>query len=194
MLGYDADNFYPRVKDSNSPPYLLYLGRPDPYKNLSGLISAFANIADKDVHLAIAGSSDSRFTPLLKQQTEELGIAERVKWLNYLSYTELPLVISNALALVFPTFWEGFGLPVLEAMACGTPVITSNLASLPEITGDAALLIDPYNKVEITSAMDNVVRDPNLRSQLSKLGLQQAKKFSWTKTGLETKEVLTRFL
>jgi glycosyltransferase involved in cell wall biosynthesis len=195
LLGYDRLNFYPRSQIKNSSaPYFLYVGRPDPYKNLSGLIAAFAQIPNQDYHLAIAGSSDPRFTPQLQQQAQELGIAHRVKWLNYLSYQELPEVISNAVALVFPTFWEGFGLPVLEAMACGTPVITSNLASLPEITGDAAILINPYNTAEIISAMVDLTTDLNRRSQLSKLSLQQAQKFSWAKTGAETQEVLQQYL
>ena len=195
LLGYDTVNFYPREKHHNSAtPYFLYLGRPDPYKNLSGLIQAFAAIPNKDYHLAIAGSSDPRFTPQLQRQAEELGVAHRIKWLDYLSYRELPIVISNAVALVFPTLWEGFGLPVLEAMACGIPVITSELASLPEITGDAAILVDPLNTTEITFAMLTVAEDRELRSQLSKLSLQQAQKFSWAKTGLETKEVLLKYL
>ena len=195
LLGYDRSNFYPReANNSSKAPYFLYLGRSDPYKNLLGLISAFAAIPNQNYHLTIAGSIDSRFTPQLQQQAQELGVAHRIKWLDYLSYQELPLIISNAVALVLPTFWEGFGLPVLEAMACGTPVITSNLASLPEITGDAAILIDPYNTAEITYSMLVVAEDQAMRSQLRKLSLQQAQKFSWTKTGTATKEVLQRYL
>ena len=194
LLGYDRTNFYPREKTHTQAPYFLYLGRPDPYKNLARLIAAFAALPTQDYHLAIAGATDSRFTPQLQQQAQELGIGDRVRWLNYLSYEELPVVISNAVALVFPTLWEGFGLPVLEAMACGTPVITSDLASLPEITGDAAVLIDPYNTAEITFAMLAVAEDNALRSQLKQLGLEQARQFCWEKTGRETTEVLEKFL
>ncbi|PSB12672.1 mannosyltransferase [Pleurocapsa sp. CCALA 161] len=195
LLGYDRLNFYPREQTNNpEAPYLLYLGRPDPYKNLAGLITAFAQMPNQDYHLAIAGSSDPRFTPQLQQQAQELGIAHRVKWLNYLSYQELPIVISNAVALVFPTFWEGFGLPVLEAMACGTPVITSNLASLPEITDNAAILINPRNTAEIAGAMMDLITDQQMRSQLSKLSLKQAQKFSWAKTGAATQALLQRYL
>ena len=195
LLGCDTNNFYPRNTSAYfDRPYFLYLGRQDPYKNLAGLINAFAAISNKDYYLAIAGSTDPRFTPQLQQQALELGIGDRVFWLDYLDYQELPLIISGAVALVFPTFWEGFGLPVLEAMACGTPVITSNLASLPEITGDAAILIDPYNKAAITSAMWDLAGDRKMRSQLSQLGIQQARKFSWSKTGEATKEVLKQYL
>ena len=195
LLGYDSDNFYPREpKIDSDPPYFLYLGRQDPYKNLSGLIKAFAAMPNQNYHLAIAGSTDPRFTPQLQHQAQELAVANRIKWLDYLSYQELPSVISNALALVLPTFWEGFGLPVLEAMACGTPVITSNLASLPEITEDAAILIDPYNTAAITTAMVEIGNNDKMRSQLSKRGIKQAQKFSWAKTGVKTREVLVKFL
>ena len=194
LLGYDEANFYPRQKEPNRP-YFLYLGRHDPYKNLHGLIAAFAAMSNnRDYQLWLAGSTDVRFTPKLQQQARELGVSERVKFLNYLDYHELPVVISNAIALVFPTFWEGFGLPVLEAMACGTPVITSNLASLPEITGEAAILIDPNQTAEITTAMQSLTEDSNLRSHLSNLSLQQAKKFSWAKTGRATKLRLETYL
>ncbi|MEM9507260.1 MAG: glycosyltransferase family 1 protein, partial [Cyanobacteria bacterium P01_E01_bin.35] len=193
LLGYDTANFYPRDQAADTQsPYFLYLGRQDPYKNLTGLIKAFAAFPDQDYHLAIAGSTDPRFTPKLQQQAEELGITNRIQWLNYLSYQELPIVISNAVALVLPTFWEGFGLPVLEAMACGTPVITSNLASLPEITGDAAILINPDNTKAITSAMIDLSQDTVMRSQLRQLSIKQAQKFSWKKTGTATKEVLAK--
>ena len=195
LLGYDANNFYPRhsQKEYLKSPYFLYLGRQDPYKNIAGLINAFAAVSN-DYHLAIAGSTDPRFTPQLQQLAKELNIEDRVIWLDYLDYQQLPIVISGATALVFPTFWEGFGLPVLEAMACGTPVITSNLASLPEITGDTAILIDPYDTAAITSAMIEIGRDEVMRSQLGQLGIQQARKFSWSKTGTATKEVLKKYL
>ena len=200
LLGYDRTNFYPRSAESRSSsleierPYFLYLGRQDPYKNLTGLIDAFAAIPNIDYHLAIAGSTDPRFTPQLQQQVKELNIEDRVIWLDYLDYQELPIIISNAVALVFPTLWEGFGLPALEAMACGTPVIASKLASLPEITGDAAISIDPYDTNTITNAMIDLGKDEQLRSQLSQLSIKQAQKFSWHKTGEATKEVLEKYL
>ncbi len=194
MLAYDAQNFYPQPTVSPDS-YFLYLGRHDPYKNLQRLISAFATLADKkDYYLYIAGATDSRFTPLLKQQAQELNIEHQVKFLDYVSYEKLPIIISNAIALVFPTLWEGFGLPVLEAMACGTPVITSNLASLPEVTGDAAILINPYDTKAITSAMESVAMDSQMRSQLSSLSLERAKLFSWSKSGKATAEVLARYI
>ena len=195
LLGYDADNFYPRkpINLTLKQPYFLYLGRQDKYKNVAGLITAFAAMSDRNYHLALVGSADPRFTPQLKQQAAELGVAERVIWLDYLEYQELPVIISGAIALVFPTLWEGFGLPALEAMACGTPVITSNLASLPEIVGDAGILIDPYDNASITSAMMELSRDGAMRSQLSQESILQAQKFSWAKTAAATRQVLERY-
>ena len=196
LLAYDDKHFVPisQTTKANSSPYFLYIGRHDPYKNLHRLIAAFATIPDRDYQLWLAGSPDRRYTPQLQQQVAELGIQNRVKFLDYVSYEELPLIIGKAIALVFPTLWEGFGLPVLEAMACSTPVITSNLASLPEITGDAAILIDPYNSAEIAAAMETIATDATLRSRLSVLGCQQARKFSWAKTGEKTKEILKQYV
>ena len=195
LLAYDTNYFYPRQKIKSQPPYFLYLGRHDPYKNIQGLIAAFATLKNQqNYQLWIAGSPDKRFTPQLKKQTLELNIQEKVKFIDYVTYEDLPIIISNAIALVSPTFWEGFGLTVLEAMACGTAVITSNLASLPELVGDAAILINPYNQLEITNAMSEIAEDSILRSRLSNLSLERAKLFSWQKTGTATKEILQQFI
>ena len=175
--------------------YFLYIGRQDPYKNLQRLITAFSALPHRnDYELWLAGPYDKRYSPLLEIQTQELGISHLVKFLNYVSYDELPIIINQALALVFPSLWEGFGLPVLEAMACGTPVITSNISSLPEVAGDAAILINPYNIGEITAAMETIINDSETRKQLSQKGLKRANQFSWEKTGLATVEVLKQYL
>ena len=196
-LAYDSNYFRP-LEQTNSRsqyPYFLYVGRHDPYKNISRLIIAFASLpSNHEYQLWLAGSSDNRYTPALKKQVQELGLNHRVKFLEYVPYDDLPKIISGAIALVFPSLWEGFGLPVLEAMACGTPVITSNLSSLPEVAGDAAILINPYKVEEITDAMQAIANDTGLRSQLSQFGLQRATQFSWEKTGQATVEVLKRFL
>jgi glycosyltransferase involved in cell wall biosynthesis len=199
LLAYDSQHFRPVVvedeKYRSQYPYFLYVGRHDPYKNISRLIVAFASLpSNNEYQLWLAGPSDKRYTPVLKKQVQELGLNHRVKFLEYVPYDDLPKIISGAIALVFPSLWEGFGLPVLEAMACGTPVITSNLSSLPEVAGDAAILIDPYKVEEITDAMQAIANQSELRSQLSQLGLQRATQFSWEKTGKATVEVLKRFL
>jgi glycosyltransferase involved in cell wall biosynthesis len=161
---------------------------------LPRLIDAFAGLHDHDCELWIAGSPDGRYTPLLQEQVNHLGITQRVKFLDYVPYEQLPIIINQAIALVFPSLWEGFGLPVLEAMACGTPVITSNLSSLPEVAGEAALLVNPYNTGEITEAMQAIVADSTLRSHLRTLSLNRTTRFSWEKTGLATVDALKRYL
>jgi len=175
--------------------YFLYIGRQDSYKNLRRLIVAFSTIPHRnDYELWLVGPTDKRYTPLLQTQIQTLGIEHLVKFLNYVPYKELPIIINQALALVFPSLWEGFGLPVLEAMACGTPVITSNISSLPEVTGDAAILIDPYDPQEIATAMTTIIYDSDCRKQLSKLGIKRASEFSWQKTGMATVEVFKNYI
>lgn len=191
LLAHDAKDFC--FLDLPTSNYFLYVGRHDPYKNLHRVIDAFAALpSNRDWELWIAGPADRRYTPVLEAQVMQLGLTHQVKFLDYIPYKQLPIVINQAIALVFPTLWEGFGLPVLEAMACGTPVITSNLSSLPEVVGDAALLVDPYKTGEITEAMKAVATDSGLRSHLRTLGLNQASQFSWAKTGQTTVEVLKR--
>ncbi|MGD1913470.1 MAG: glycosyltransferase family 4 protein [Rivularia sp. (in: cyanobacteria)] len=200
-LAYDGNNFrlLNEVKQNNqNNPYFLYIGRHDWHKNLHRVIRAFADLKNQlndsqDYQLWFAGPFN-KYTPKMHSQIEELGIKHRVKFLDYVTYKELPKIINQALALVFPSLWEGFGFPVLEAMACGTPVITSNLSSLPEVADDAAILINPYNVKEITEAMQQIATDEQLRSQLSIKGLKRASEFSWEKTGQITTEVLKQYL
>lgn len=193
LLAHDANAFH--FLDLPTSNYFLYIGRHDPYKNLHRLIDAFASLPSNcECELWIAGPHDRRYTPILQAQADNLGVSHQVKFLDYVPYEQLPTLINGAIALVFPTLWEGFGLPVLEAMACGTPVITSNLSSLPEVAGDAALLVNPYNTDEINEAMRAVVTDSVLRSRLRTLGLNRATQFNWAKTGQATAEVLNRCL
>ncbi len=192
-LAYDSSHF--QFLNLPTRNYFLYIGRQDPYKNLQRLITAFSALPNRnDYELWLAGPDDQRYSPLLEIQTQELGINHLVKFLNYVPYDELPIIINQAIALVFPTLWEGFGLPVLEAMACGTPVITSNISSLPEVAGDAAILINPYHIEEITAAMKMIIHDSETRKELSEKGLKRVNQFSWEKTGLATVEVLKQYL
>ncbi|ALF53609.1 mannosyltransferase [Nostoc piscinale CENA21] len=192
-LAHDRTHF--RHLNLPTRNYFLYIGRQDPYKNLQRLMNAFAALPNhQDYELWLAGPTDARYTPILQLQVEELGITHQVKFLNYVDYQELPSIINRAIALVFPSLWEGFGFPVLEAMACGTPVITSNLSSLPEVAGDAAILMNPYNIAEITEAMQLLATNSELRSHLSIKGIARANLFSWENTGKATAEVLARYL
>ncbi len=193
LLAHDRHNF--RFLNLPTSNYFLYIGRQDPYKNLQRLIAAFAMMPNYHKYeLWIAGTPDPRYTPVLQALIDKLAITKYVKFLDYVAYSQLPVIINSAIALVFPSLWEGFGFPVLEAMACGTPVITSNLSSLPEVAGEAAVLVNPYSTEDISQAMETIAESVELRSQLSQLGLIRAAEFSWQKTGLATVEVLSRYL
>ncbi len=190
-LAYDEQNF--RFLDLPTQNYFIYIGRHNIYKNIQRSLSAFAQLSS-DCEFWIAGPPDKRYTPILQAQIEELNLTDRVKFLSYVPYAELPVLLNKAIALVFPSLWEGFGLPVLEAMACGTPVITSNLSSLPEVAGDAALMIDPYNVDAIADAMREMIRNPELRTKLRQSGRDRAQQFSWQTTAEQTAEVLKVYL
>lgn len=195
-LAYDQTHFRPLPGlDPPRQPYFLYLGRHDPHKNLPRVIEAYASIASECAEeLWLAGPGDRRYTPQLQQQALALGITHRLRFLNYVPYQDLPQLFNQATALVYPSLWEGFGLPVLEAMACGTPVITSNLSSLPEIAGDAALLVDPYEVESIAAAMITITENQQMRSRCIALGFQQAGKYSWAQTGEATCNLLCQYL
>ncbi|MDC0832274.1 glycosyltransferase family 1 protein [Geitlerinema sp. CS-897] len=191
-LGFDRTLY--RFLDLPTQNYFLYVGRHDPYKNLHRAIAAFSQLPKSiDCEFWIAGSFDRRYTPQLQTQAIELGVGDRVKFLDYVKREDLPILTNQAIALVFPSLWEGFGLPVLEAMACGCPVIASNLASIPEVAGNAAILIDPYNSETIATAMRQVVIDNTMRSHLRQAGLERSHQFSWDKTGPETARVLQQY-
>lgn len=195
-LAYHPEHFQP-LENLNPPPvpYFIYIGRHDPHKNLSRLVTAFAQIAPNcREELWLVGPQDARYTTKLHKQAIALNVSTRIKFLDYVPYQDLPRLLNQATALVYPSLWEGFGLPVLEAMGCGTPVITSNLASLPEITGEAAILINPYEVEGIAEGMRLLATDEKERSRLHKLGLLQASQFSWAKTGTATAQVLARYL
>ena len=192
-LAYDQNHF--RFLDLPTQNYFLYMGRHQPYKNLHRTIQSFAAIANhSDLEFWISGSIDQRYTSDLIAHIEQLNLTNRVKFLSYVPYSELPTLINQAIALVFPSLWEGFGLPVLEAMACGTPVITSNLSSLPEVAGDAALLVNPYRESEIADAMNAIVTNSQLRHQLRQQGFDRIRHFSWQTTAAQTAEVLKQYL
>lgn len=193
LLGYDKEKF--RFLDLPTENYFLYLGRHDIYKNVNKVIAAFAKIPNNlEYQLWLAGPTDDVYTPALKTQVKELGLSNLVKFLDYVPPEELTPLINKAISLVFPSLWEGFGFPVLEAMACGTPVITSNISSLSEVAGDATILVDPNNIQEIAEAMELLATDAAERSRLRNLGLARAGQFSWEKTGQATAEIIENYL
>ncbi|MGH2426450.1 MAG: glycosyltransferase family 4 protein [bacterium] len=171
--------------------YLLYVGNLLPHKNLARLIEAFAAVRGP-VTLAIAGYRDPRYWPQLAKVAETLGIAPHVRFLDFVPETDLPSLYSGALGVVIPSLYEGFGLPVLEAMACGTPVIASTTPALREAAGDAALPVDPNNIPGLAEAMRRLIEDASLRTELRTKGLVRARKFTWEHTAHRVLENLDR--
>jgi len=167
---------------------ILYVGRLDPYKNVPRLVEAFAAVRGKaapEARLRIVGPSDDRY-PEAPRLAETLGVAGFVEWVGYLGDAELVEAYQQAAVLVLPSHYEGFGLPALEAMACGTPVVCSNVSSLPEVVGDAALMVDPDKTDDLASAIAMVLSDEALRLELREKGLRRASQFSWRNTAALT--------
>ena len=190
-LGYDKAFFRPLGLASQN--YFLYVGRHSPHKNLMRLIQAFSKLKHTETELWIAGPGNRGYTSQLKACVAELNLSDRVRFLGYVPDAELLRLINQAIAFVFPSLWEGFGLPILEAMACGTPVITSNCASMLEVAGEAALLVNPYQIEELVQAMNLVVQSPSLRKDLQRQGLKRVEMFDWATTGAATAEILRAY-
>jgi glycosyltransferase involved in cell wall biosynthesis len=166
--------------------YVLYFGSNKPHKNLPRLVTAFLQSArrgcEPEAHLVIAGSWDARFPEAQKAAAGHRS----VHFLGPVAEQDLPALYAGALVFAFVSEYEGFGLPPLEAMACGTPVIAGNTSSLPEVVGDAGLLVDPRDIGAISSALDRALGDAELRSDLSRRSLERAARFSWEITARQT--------
>lgn len=165
--------------------YILYVGNHEKRKNIPALMAAFARSkSSRQYHLVITGKKDSRRKEIY-QTINQYHLESRIFFTDYLSEEDLPALYSGAGLLAFPSVYEGFGLPILEAMACGTPVICSNATSIPEVAGNAALVVDPANLEEFAVAIDRVLTDDELRHNLQEKGLIRAKQFDWSKTVME---------
>jgi alpha-1,3-rhamnosyl/mannosyltransferase len=166
------------------------VGSNKPHKNLVRLVQAWQPVHQqfRDVALMIAGAWDNRY-PQPKEWVEKLGLETAVHFFGPVTETELPILYSRAQLFVFPTLYEGFGLPVIEAMACGTAVACSNQSSLPEVGGDAAVYFNPANTEEITQSIITILKEEDLQTALQKQALQQAKKFTWEQTAKQTTAV-----
>jgi glycosyltransferase involved in cell wall biosynthesis len=173
--------------------YLLYVGTLQPRKNLVRLIEAFAQAVQDggmdDVTLVIAGKR-GWLTAAIEQRAAEQAVAGRVHLSGYVDDGDLPALLSGALAFVFPSLYEGFGMPVLEAMACGTPVLTSTTTSLPEVAGQAALLVPPHDTAALAAALVRLASDTALRESLRERGQERAALFSWKRCAEQTRAVL----
>lgn len=173
--------------------YILYVGSVEERKNLKRVIEAFSQLDRSDLKLVIVGPHKWQYADILQTAAME-QVAQDVIFTGFVQQRDLPAVYSGARCFVFPSLYEGFGLPVLEAMACGTPVITSNVSSLPEVAGDAALLVDPYDTNAIANAMTRLLTDASLHHELRKKGLLRAREFTWKRTAYETLNVYRQLL
>lgn len=193
-LGVDSSRFHPfyskkEIADAKSRygiscEYFLYIGTIEPRKNIVRLLHAYALLKKKDKQapeLVLAGKKGWLYRDIF-QAAAELEIADSVRFIGYAADEDIPRLLCAALAFVFPSVYEGFGLPILEAMACGVPVITSNAASMPEVAGDAAILTDPADPGSICDAMYLLLHKEEKRRELSIAGQKRAEMYTWEKT------------
>ncbi|MFN2243849.1 MAG: glycosyltransferase family 4 protein [Anaerolineae bacterium] len=188
-----------RARYGLSEPYLLYVGTLHPRKNLVRLVQAFSAFTKAmaagpakpkaEPQLVLAGQKGWLYEEILNQ-VRKLDLVDRVVFTGYVPDADLPAVLSGAVAFVFPSLYEGFGLPVLEAMACGTPVICSNVSSLPEVAGEAALQVDPLDVEALAEAIHWVISDAGLRATLVERGYEQVQRFSWQRCASQVLQVL----
>lgn len=205
-LAYDSKKFNLNIKNDDVrrigsrhsivTDYVLYLGTLKPSKNIDGLVQAFSIINDKcqmpdGLQLVIAGKKGWMFEPIFKK-AKDLGLEDRIIFTDFLPEEEKPALIKGAKVFVLPSFWEGFGLDILNAMACGVPVVASNVGSLPEVVGDAGILVDPKNPESIAEGINKVLSlgKTDYNSMIER-GLSQVARFSWEKTARKTLEILT---
>jgi len=179
--------------------FVLFVGTLEPRKNLVRLVEAFAQFRRQEaasrgpVKLVLAGGRGWLYDRLFAR-VEALALDQDVLFPGYVPNDELPLWYNAALALVYPSLYEGFGLPVLEALACGTPVLTSNVSSLPEAAGDAALTVDPHDVEALAEGLNRLLTDEPLRDRLRTRGLAHARRFTWPHTARETVRTYWRAL
>ena len=172
-------------------PYILFLGTLEPRKNAVGLIRAYDLLCKEnasDCTLALAGGKGWLYKEIF-ETVESLNLQDRIRFLGHVDEADLPDLYRGARVFVYPSFYEGFGLPILEAMACGVPVVTSRTSSLPEVSGDAALLVDPDDPESLAHAMKGVLEDETLASRLQEQGYRRAAEFSWERAARETLDV-----
>jgi glycosyltransferase involved in cell wall biosynthesis len=175
--------------------FVLFVGLLEPRKNLPALLQAFSSLPSQtpEVKLVITGRQGWMYAQTL-QLVQSLGLTERVHFTGYVEQSDLPRVYNLAEIAVYPSLYEGFGLPVLEAMACGTPVITSNVSSMPEITAEAGVLVPPGEVPALAQAIEHLLSDPTERQRRSALGLQRAAQFTWQRTAIQTMDVYTHVM
>ncbi len=194
--GYNPDVYYQSDglsshSRSNKGEYVLYVGNLLPHKNVLRLLDAVAILRRRrPVRLVIRGEGRPAYARAVRARVETLGLDEAVSIRGYTTEKTMRDLYTGAACLVLPSLGEGFGLPVLEAMACGTPVVTTRVASIPEVAGDAAILVDAHDAIALADALHRVVTDRGLREELRGRGLLQAKRFDWAQTAAQMSRLL----
>jgi glycosyltransferase involved in cell wall biosynthesis len=163
-------------------PYILFVGTVEPRKNLVTLVRAFAAVVKDFPHLLVLAGARGWMSEPVFAEIERQGLKDRVVHLGYVPAEDLPALMSGAEVFVYPSLGEGFGLPPLEAMACGVPVVCSNAPALPEVVGDAAILVPPTDVAALEEAIMHLLSDPDLKATLRQKGLQRSRQFSWHET------------
>lgn len=185
-----------KSKYNITKPFVLYLGGFSDRKNVHSLIESFSKIykdLDEEHNLIILGSYRDSSQKLIKL-VQDLGMSSKIIFTGFIPENELPIFYNAANIFVYPSLYEGFGLPILESMSCGTPVITSNITSIPEVIGDAGILINPKNLIELQSEMANLLNNESLRNELREKGLKRSKLFTWKKTAKKTLEAYKKII
>jgi len=174
-------------------PFFLYVGNLFPHKNIQRLLTAFASISKRIKHqLVVVGSKDPRYYPTLRQMAISLGIKDRVCFLDYVQSAQLPNLYRHAHWLILPSLFEGFGMPPIEAMACGTPVILSRTPALEETVGDAGVYFDPTDCSDMSEKILNACLNENQRHEARRKGLERAAQYSWERTARQLLQVLNQ--
>lgn len=182
-----------RVRDKYGLPerYILFIGSLEPRKNVSTLIHSYSRLPERlkrEFSLVVAGAKGWKNSDIYST-VKKIGVEDKVRFAGYIDKDDISAVYSMATVFVYPSLYEGFGLPILEAMACGTPVITSNTSSMPEVAGTAAEFITPTDTEEITEALRRVLEDETLMLDMRRRGLERSSKFTWERCARETLEV-----
>jgi glycosyltransferase involved in cell wall biosynthesis len=175
-----------RARQGLERPYVLFVGNLEPRKNVAGLLRAFALLITEVEHELVLVGGEGWMTEEISAALADPRLRDRVRRVGWVEPAALPLWYGAADLFVFPSFYEGFGLPPLESMACGTPVIAANVTALPEVVGDAALTVDPTDAEAMAGAMRRVLFDPALAADLRRRGLSRAEDFSWVATAAAT--------
>jgi glycosyltransferase involved in cell wall biosynthesis len=200
-LGYDTKKYNTEVKEDKSAldkykisgPYLLYIGRLEKKKNIGNIVKAFvyAKIANPDLKLVLAGNAGNEYEAI-KEIIVKSKLEGEIIMPGYIDETDLPVVMKMSKVFVFPTLYEGFGLPIVQSMAIGTPVVTSNIEPHRSVGGDGAVYADPQDPQNIAQGINKIIRDESFRDELVDKSLLQVQKFSWEKTAVKTLDVIAK--